>query len=134
MKSRKPLRKNMIASCDQLGPDDGLDPRFDDRGLPGRRPGRKSLQLCREVQRTLDAVLTGECDDDVLRDLVVTSVVPAGGGRLLVRVALAPSGQPRPAEEVMARLHAVAGRLRSEVAVAVNRRKAPDLVFEVART
>ena len=33
---------------------------------------RKTLQLCKQVERTLSLVLTGECSDDVLRDLLVT--------------------------------------------------------------
>ncbi len=132
MKSRKPNRKQMMASCDGLGPDDGLDPRFDARGVARRGPSRKTLQLCREVQRTLTVVLGGGCDDDVLRDLFVQSVVPApNAGRLLVTVGLTPSGRPVEAVEVLTRLQEAAGLLRGEIAAAVRRRKAPELVFEV---
>ena len=48
---------------------------------------RKTLQLCKQVERTLSLVLTGECSDDVLRDLLVTSVEPIDGtSQLLVTV------------------------------------------------
>ena len=50
---------------------------------------------------------------------------------MLVTVTPAPSAaQPDPAV-ILDRLAAAHGRLRSEVAAAINRRKAPDLVFQV---
>ena len=130
MKPRKPSPRDILSSASDVRPDDGLDPRFDRRA--GRPAGkRKTLQLCREARRTLSAVLAGECDDDVLRELTVLSVVPApNAGRLLVTVALPPSAGA-PAEEVLRRLLGVSGRLRSEVAAAVSRRKTPELAFRV---
>lgn len=125
---RKPIRDENLSA--DAGPDDGLDPRYDRRG--GRPAGkRKTLQLCREAERTLSAVLAGECDDDVLRELVVLSVVPApNAGRLLVTVAL-PASAGVPAEEALRRLLGAAGQLRIEVAAAVSRRKTPELAFRV---
>jgi ribosome-binding factor A len=130
MKPRKPSRKDVLSSAADVRPGDGLDPRFDRRG---GRPGgkRKTLQLCREAERTLSAVLGGECDDDLLRELVVVSVVPApNAGRLLVTVAR-PGSVAVPVEEVLRRLLGVSGRLRGELAAAVSRRKAPELAFRV---
>jgi ribosome-binding factor A len=127
MKFRNPYR-NEILSAD-TAPDDGLDPRYDRRGRPAGK--RKALQLCREVERTLSAVLAGECGDDLLRDLVVLSVVPApNAGRLLVTVAL-PASSGVPVEEALRRLLSAAGHLRNEVTAAVRRRKAPELAFRV---
>jgi ribosome-binding factor A len=130
MKSRKPSRKDILSAAADIRPDDGLDPRFDRPG--GRRPGkRKTLQLCREAERTLGAVLSGECDDDVLRQLMVLSVAPApNAGRLLVTVAL-PASAGVSAEEVLQRLLRMSGRLRGELAASVSRRKAPELAFRV---
>ena len=130
MKSRKPYLRDILFTAADIRPGDGLDPRFDRGG--GRRPGqRKALQLCREAERTLSAVLSGECDDDVLRELTVLSVVPAPNAvRLLVTVALPPSANI-PADEAMRRLLNVSGHLRSELAAAVSRRKAPELTFRV---
>jgi ribosome-binding factor A len=129
MRPRKPSPEDILASAADVRPGDGLDPRFDGRG--GRPVGkRKALQLCREAERTLSAVLAGECDDDVLRELAVLSVVPApNAGRLLVTVALSSAGVP--VEEALRRLLAVSGRLRGELAAAVRRRKAPELAFRV---
>jgi len=130
MKSRKPSPKDILASAADIRPDDGRDPRFDRHGdrLSGKR---KTLQLCREVERTLSAVLAGECGDEVLRELMVVSVVPApNAGRLVVTVALPRSAEVS-VEEVLQRLLSQSGRLRSEVAAAVSRRKTPELAFRV---
>jgi ribosome-binding factor A len=130
---RKPSVEDILSSCDQPGPGDGRDPRFDARAEPHRPVRRKALQLCREAERTLGAVLAGESGDDLLRELVVVSVVPAPStGRLLVTVALPPPAPPHTPDEVLARLGRMAGRLRSELAAAVRRRKAPELAFQVA--
>ena len=132
MPSRRISRKDLLSGCTEPGPEDGRDPRYARR--PSDRPAgsRKSLQLCRQVGRTVGAVLAGECDDDLLRDLIVESVDLAPGvGRLFVTVALAPSAPYTEPAVVLERLQQVQGRLRSEVASAITRRKAPDLIFRV---
>src|SRR5215472_4443321 len=118
MNPRKPSRKDFLSAAADVRPGDGLDPRFDRGG--GRPAGkRKTLQLCREAERTLSAVLSGECDDDVLRELIVLSVVPApNAGRLLVTVAL-PASAGVPAEEVLQCLLRASGHLRGELAASV---------------
>lgn len=100
-----------------------------------RRPDRKTLQLCEQVRHTLEYVLTGELDDDLLRMLYVARVEPApDADRLLVTVVpLTKDEHPDPAE-VMTRLHANAGRLRSSVGDAISRRKVPDLLYKYAET
>lgn len=110
---------------------------FPRRGRSGSnsapRPDRKTLQLCSQVQRTLDQVLSGELDDDRLRDVYVVQVTPAPDAHCLL-VTVAPLGFAkdfRP-EEVMARLAANSGRMRSELARAINRKKTPELMFRVA--
>lgn len=130
MTIRKISRAELEACCSAPGPDDGLDPRYQKRGPSGRPLGRKTLQLCGQVARTLSAVLA-ESGDEVLRDLVMDSVTPVGGGRLLVTLALAASAAPGAAGLAVTRLEHAHGRLRSEVAAAVHRRRAPDLVFRV---
>jgi ribosome-binding factor A len=129
MTSRRISRKDLERGCDQVGPDDGRDPRFD--RLPGQRqPGRKTLQLCGQVAETLAGVLA-EQSDGVLRDLMVVGVTPAGGGRLLATLTPAPSAAVRDSTVILAHLGNAHGTLRAEVARAVHRRKAPDLVFQV---
>jgi ribosome-binding factor A len=130
MTSRKISRKNLLSGCSEPGERDGKDPRYDDRESPPKVKNRKALQLCAQVAETLTQVLGGECDDDLLRDLLVESVVPApSSARLLVTVSLADPRVSR--EEVLGRLEAVRSRLRAEVVSAIHRRKAPDLDFLV---
>ncbi len=91
------------------------------------RADRKTLQLCRQVQRALMLALAGECGDALLRDISVDSVDAAGGaGHLLVRVSV-PGDVP--VMEVLARLNDRAGRLRSIVAGSICRKRAPMLSF-----
>jgi ribosome-binding factor A len=131
MSSKRIRRKDLLSGCSDVGPEDGLGPRYDRRGEPPAGD-RKQMQLCGQVARTLASLFAGECGDEVLRDLLVESVVPApSSARLLVTVALAPTAEPRPAGVIAERLERARGLLRSEVAAAVVRRRAPDLVFRV---
>jgi ribosome-binding factor A len=130
MTSRRISRKDLLSGATEIGPEDGLDPRLDRRGQDGRELGRKTLQLCGQVARTLRTVLPC-CGDDVLRDLDVVGVTPAGGGRLLVTVGRSPSAAAVSAANILDHLRRAHGWLRNEVAAAVQRRKAPDLIFRV---
>jgi ribosome-binding factor A len=129
MKYKKPSRADLRQSCDQVGPGDGDDPRFDFRPTADARVTRKSLQLCHEVARVLGQVLLWETGDDVLAELVVESVLPAPSTARLRVVMSAPPDAVL--EDVLAALQARAGRLRAEVAASVRRRRAPELVFQV---
>ena len=142
---RKPTRRQMRAVCDEIGPDDGVDPREVARAkmkqhrslnpAPAKDPGRKARQLGRQVAETLDAVLAGDSRDELLRELRVVSVVPApDASRLLVTVAPRSRGDSERFEpaEILARLANASGWLRTEVAAAVTRRKAPVLSFRLA--
>jgi ribosome-binding factor A len=91
--------------------------------------GRKALQLCGQVRDALLTILPG-CGDGVLRDLTAIHVEPAPNtGRLRVYLRL-PEGGPEPALAAK-QLGRAVGMLRAEVAAAINRRHAPDLVFEL---
>lgn len=132
MSSRRISRKSLLRGCTEPGPGDGHDPRLD-RPDPDEGPGgRKTLQLCGQVARTLSQALA-DLGDDVLRDLTVVSVSPARGkGRLLVTLAPSPSAPPRDPGEWLDHVRRAHGLLRHEVAAAVHRRKVPDLVFRLA--
>jgi ribosome-binding factor A len=133
MNSKKPTRKEILASCDEVGPEDGLDPRRFLRKTTGKVVNRKALQLCSQVARTLRCVLAGECADELLRDLMVESVVPApNSSRLLVTVSLNdPTGAVSP-DLVLKHLALAQGRLRAEVAAVIHRKKVPELTFRLA--
>ena len=94
------------------------------------RADRKTLQLCRQVQRALMLALAGECSDDLLREILVDSVEPMdGAGHLLVRV-IVPAEIP--VLEVLLRLNERAGRLRALVAGSICRKRVPMLSFAMA--
>jgi ribosome-binding factor A len=94
---------------------------------PHRRVDRKTLQLCRQVQRALMFAMS-ETGDDVLLDVQIEDVEPSPGpGQMLVTV----SGSAEPAE-ILDAIHRNSGHLRNEVAAAITRRKAPELFYKVA--
>jgi len=112
-----------------------LDPEFaqalDGGAGAGKSANRhehyKALQLCRQVQRALNLALADRCTDDVTNDLFVDAVSPAPDcGRLLVLVVV-PANCP--VTEALARLRRDAGYLRSRVAIAITRKRAPELSF-----
>lgn len=91
-----------------------------------RRHDRKTLQLARQVQRALSFALA-ETGDDLLLTAYVEDVQPApDAGHMLVSV----HGDGDPLALLRA-LNANTGRLRSAVAEAITRRKAPELAFQV---
>lgn len=95
------------------------------------REDRKTLQLCRQVQRAIAMAIPGDGADEVLDEAYVESVEPIGGpGQLLVRVTI-PADTDASPEEVMARLTAYAPRLRAIVAGAISRKRVPALSFIV---
>ena len=73
MASRRFSEKPPMDLCTEWSPEDGIDPRLCPKRSQGKVSNRKTLQLCRQVERTLSSVLEGE----ILRDLSVHSVVPA---------------------------------------------------------
>ena len=107
-----------------------MDPRAFHR-VPSRGEGRKTQQLCRQIERALNQLLP-DCADDVLRDLLVQSVEPApNASRLLVSVSsLAPEATPL---EVIAHLQQAIGMLRGELASAIHRKRVPELAFRFMR-
>jgi ribosome-binding factor A len=130
---RKRLSRSQIRSCAQdIGPEDGADPKLFFRKRSEKKLNRKALQLCGEVSRTLQQVLAWELADDLLNLLRVEAVVPApDSSRLLVTVSVTEAAGIEPGQ-IMARLRAATGRLRTEIAAAVERRRVPDLAFQVS--
>ncbi|HEV3446065.1 MAG TPA: hypothetical protein VG099_15595 [Gemmataceae bacterium] len=118
--------------CAETGPGDGVDPRLDDTFTPRRVVNRKALQLCQQVARTLASVLSGECSDDRLRDLLVESVQPGPDStRLLVTVYPGPAFAAGDTESVLRALYGATAMLRAQIARAIHRKRVPELVFQV---
>jgi ribosome-binding factor A len=113
----------------ELGPEDGSNPReFHVRPWNSpRQAGRKTQQLCGQVKDALHLAL-GECANGVLQGLQVVAVEPAPhAGRLRVLI-IAATGDRAVAETAVLR---ASGWLRSQIAMAINRRYVPELVFDV---
>lgn len=122
--------------CGVINDDDAIDPRhyFYNKRKHDKK-FRKAFQLCRQVSDTLHLVLN-ECDP-LLEGLTVIDVVPAPDSRrMLVVVSLDDVQEIQSAsdvEKIMACLQNNIPRLRSEIARSINRRKTPNLVFEIAK-
>ena len=117
------------------GSADFVDPEFaralgggtSDRLSSGRQAERKARQFCRQVQRALNLALADRHADDGLNELFVEEVSPAPDcGHLLVHVVVPAE---RPVAEALSALRSDATRLRSEVAAAITRKRAPELSF-----
>jgi ribosome-binding factor A len=113
---------------------DFVDPEFaqalgggtSDRLSSGRQGERKARQFCRQVQRALNLALADRHTDG-LNDLFVEDVSPAPDcGHLLVHVVIPAE---RPVTAALSALRRDAPRLRSEVAMAITRKRAPELSF-----
>lgn len=91
---------------------------------------RKLQQLCRQVERALSYVVPGELADPALADLSVASVRPGPDASRLM-VWLRTSRPIADAPLILERLERARGKLRSEVAAAVTRKRAPELAFHL---
>lgn len=132
MPPRRPSRTRLRTLCAEVSPEDGTDPRDWLKGLHGPRPDRrKARQLCGQVAEALTLLLAGE-PDDLLHNLDVAAVEPSPDTKqLLVTVrALSGTADADPAA-ILDALARASGRLRSEVASAITRRRAPLLIYRV---
>lgn len=119
--------------CGELGPGDGVDPRGEAREQRSSgRANRKTLQLCHQVAETLGMVLAGECSDPTLQSLRILAVRPApDASQLAVLVCGDELETAEEAGSILQRLERVAGRLRTEVAASISRKRVPRLLFYV---
>ena len=92
-----------------------------------RQAERKARQFCRQVQRALNLAFEGRSATEDVSGLFADEVSPAPDcGRLLVHVVIPPG---RPVADSIAALQRDTPRLRSEVAMAITRKRAPELCF-----
>lgn len=92
-----------------------------------RQAQRKAQQFCRQVQRALNLALADCGSEEGLGSLFIEEVTPAPDcGHLLVHVLVPPSHR---VPDAMGALRRNTGRLRSEVAMTIARKRAPELVF-----
>jgi ribosome-binding factor A len=99
-----------------------------DTGRWSNRHGQhKTLQLCKQVQHALNLAFASRYTDDAMSELFVNAVLPAPDCRHLLVQVLVP--RDCPVVEVLARLRCDAGYMRSCVAMAITRKRAPELSF-----
>lgn len=133
MKRKRHPREHMLSLCAGVRPDDGVDPRifFDDRD-DRREDDRTLARLCQQVARTLRLALDEAASDPVLASLEIVAVEPASGATRLIVHARDHATDPAGGEEILRHLDGALPRLRWEVARALSRRRAPELVFRLA--
>lgn len=92
-----------------------------------RQAERKTRQFCRQVQRALNVAFAGIANNQESGGLFVEEVLPAPDcGHLLVRVLIPPHCT---ITGVLLELSRQTPRLRAEVAMAITRKRAPELCF-----
>ena len=124
-------KKVLRPLCAQLHEDDGIAPNDLFRKHRVHKSDHKDLQLCKQVYRVLSTLLAGGFADPMIQSLVIVSVTPApDASRLLVSVQASKNAE-YDADSILARIQSIQAILRIEVAGAVCRRKAPELVYEV---
>ena len=132
--SKKERERILKQSCGVINEDDAIDPKhYFYNKRKSKDKYRKAYQLCRQVAETLHLVLTE--DAPALGDLSVVDVVPAPDSRRMLVILGLPRDTVESATEVeriMALLQSHIPRLRSEISRSINRRKTPQLVFEIS--
>lgn len=131
MSSRKRKMEELRALCAQVHEDDGVDPRDDKRrgARTNEKPDRKTRQLCKQVTQILQLALGAIPGAELLVGVTVQDVAPApNAGRLRVVMAAPAGASP---EAIAAILERFSGRLRTEVATSITRKRAPELTFAV---
>lgn len=134
MKSPKRRPETLRALCAERGEEDGMDPR-DVYSRTGRdstsAENRKTAQLCKQVARAIESALAA-CADARLHGLEVVRVEPApNSGRLCIVVRDSAGVEGRARSALDAILAAAAGYLRFEIALAITRKRVPEITFKI---
>ena len=131
MTSRKQWLKNVDSLCAEVRPDDGIDPHTVAHQPARDKSHRKTYQVCKQAERTLNLMLAGNSVEPLLRELSVCTVEPyPDSSHLLVIVEPITTTASLNKDEVLQALHHVNGRLRSVLATTINRKRVPQLTFK----
>jgi ribosome-binding factor A len=99
----------------------------DNKQSVGRQALRKTQQFCRQVQRALNMALADCTAANQGSDVFVDEVSPGPDcGHLLVHIVVQDGYS---IADAMSALRRDTSRLRSEVAMAISRKRAPELMF-----
>lgn len=128
--SKKPSLEELATLCAQVDPEDGVDPRKLFHKNQRKGNDHKTQQLCKQTAIAVGLAMAAETTESILRELHVVAVEPApNASRLRVVVSAGPAHELAPTE-VLAALERAAGRLRSEVAESIHRKRVPLLAFD----
>lgn len=123
MSSDDQLRRQLLALCAELGPEDGLNARDFYRKKSQRADDRRTQsQLCGQIAQALNLALSG-AGLDALRSTMVHTVIAPRSGEVEVTCIGPPEAAPA--------LDIAQSWLRSEVASAIHRKRVPRLTFVV---
>lgn len=116
--------------CAELGPEDGVDPRYLHKEYRYKKDHQKSSRLCSEVARVLSMVLTGDMSNPLLQTLQVIDVTSESDGQFLcVTVGHYEADFVLDDLQLISELKLVQGYLRSAITQRVNRKRVPALKF-----
>jgi ribosome-binding factor A len=118
--------KDGVFPCDEFLPGDGVDPRYDYEAEQRNVVNRKALQLCAQIRDTLNLSIS-QFGDPLLREMYVDSVIPAPDSTQLL-VTFVTEHNP---DEVFEHVQKASGLIRSEVATGINRKRVPNLRYQV---
>ena len=122
-------------SAEEVFAEEGVDPHqffFGESGGRHGRSRRKARQLCRQVAWAVGEFLAAECEDPWLMDTMVVSVDPSPDSRRLMVLCQYAGDDPEfDVAEARARLQALRGALRAEVASVIHRKRAPELLLDL---
>lgn len=129
MTAKDTSKKTIASLCDEIGPEDGVDPRYIRRDSYEDKIDRKTRQLGKQVAVALDFALRS-LGDETLGELTVLDAEPApDASRFLVLVAPVQAVPAITEEQALAALTRASGVLRSVVADATHRRRTPSLAY-----
>jgi len=131
MRSRRPNSRTLRTLCADLSPEDGVDPKQLARGSSAAPDRRKTWQLCSQVHDALRLIF-GEAADERLQGLEVREVLPSpNDSQLLILIVPLDPLTAEDREATNNSLAAATGWLRSEVATAITRKRAPRLLLQL---
>jgi len=121
---------DVLSLCAEIGPEDGIDPRYLKKFTCDKNYDQKSSRLCNEVSKVLSLVLAGDMGNPVLQALQVMNVSTESGGEFLnIRLAHYETHFNVNEQQLISELKRVQGYLRSAISQRINRKRVPALKF-----
>jgi len=123
--------------CTEIRPEDGIPPYLIERRPPSKRHSpltARAHQYCKAVHRALEAGFASVCGDERLQSLTILSVEPQSRGSTLLVVIAAPDTDCHAMAALEQTLQKASGLMRSVIAMEIQRRRTPHLIFRVVPT